>query len=518
MDYLKHIGGGVITMEMYDYIRYSHHKLGHGIRKISRDTGLDRKTIRRALKGPKPEYQLTNPRPKIVIGQFVDQIREWLLLDRKAPKKQRHTAERIHQRLREELEFTGSLSTTQVAVRKIRQELDPGRKEVFIPSDPEKREGAEMDWGELYVDLKGKRIKVYLFAMRSKFSGKVYARLYPVMVQECFFDGHIRAFAYFDQVFEKIIYDNLKTAVKVIMRGRERTEQDSFLQFRMHYSYDSQFCNPAKGSEKGGIEGAVGFVRRNFLTPIPKATNLDELNDFLLEKCLSHDLRIISGQERTIGELYEEERPRLLPLPKMIYRNYKLHSAMVDKYLTVRVNRNRYSVPAGYRDKAVTIEIGLDDVRIIHENTLIATHQREFLRDRWVINPWHYLEALQRKPGAFQSSRILSEIENTWDPVVRKIYDLQVKKYGQIDGTKEFISTLLYFKNRSYEDMIEVLKLSLEQKTINKETVELIAEGKEDDENRPEVAMTATIAAIADFSIPEADVDRFDALMEVANG
>ena len=112
----------------------------------------------------------------------------------------------------------------------------------------------------------------------------------------------------------------------------------------------------------------------------------------------------------------------------------------------------------------------------------------------------------------------MSEIENTWDPVVRKIYDLQVKKYGQIDGTKEFISTLLYFKNRSYEDMIEVLKISLEQKTLNKETVELIAEGKEDDENRPEVAMTATIAAIADFSIPEADVDRFDALMEVANG
>ena len=191
---------------------------------------------------------------------------------------------------------------------------------------------------------------------------------------------------------------------------------------------------------------------------------------------------------------------------------------MVDKYLTVRTNRNRYSVPAGFRDKAVTIEIGLDDVRIIYENTLIAIHQREFLRDRWVINPWHYLEALQRKPGAFHSSRILSEIEHSWDPVVKKIYDLQVKKYGQIDGTKEFISTLLCFKNRNYEDMIEVLKLSLEQKTINKETVELIAEGKEDDESRPEVAMTATIAAIADFSIPEADVDRFDALMEVANG
>ena len=505
-------------MEMYDYIRYSHHKLGHGIRKISRDTGLDRKTIRRALNGTTPEYQLANPRPKVVIGPFVDQIKEWLLQDRKAPKKQRHTAERIHQRLRDELGFQGSLSTTQVIVRQIRRELDPGRKEVFIPSDPEKREGAEMDWGELYVDLAGKRVKVYLFAMRSKFSGKVYARLYPVMVQECFFDGHIRAFAYFERVFEKVIYDNLKTAVKVVMRGRERIEQDAFLQFRMHYSYDAQFCSPAKGSEKGGVEGAVGFVRRNFLTPIPKAPSLENLNDFLLEKCLTHDLHITNGQERTVGELYEQEMPKLLSLPKTVYRNYKLHSAMVDKYLTVRINRNRYSVPAGHRDKAVTLEIGLDDVRIIHENTLIATHKREFLRDRWIINPWHYLEALKRKPGAFQSSRILSEIEHSWDPVVKKVYDLQVKKYGQIDGTKEFISTLLCFRDRSYEDMIEVLKLSLEQKTINKETVELIAEAQEEDGNRPESAMTAHIAAIANFSIPEADVDRFDALMEVANG
>ena len=115
-------------------------------------------------------------------------------------------------------------------------------------------------------------------------------------------------------------------------------------------------------------------------------------------------------------------------------------------------------------------------------------------------------------------SRILSEIEHSWDPVVKKVYDLQVKKYGQIDGTKEFISTLLCFRDRSYDDMIEVLKLSLEQKTINKETVELIAEAQDEDGNRPESAMTAHIAAIANFSIPEADVDRFDVLMEVANG
>jgi transposase len=505
-------------MEMYEYIRFSHYKLKHSIRKIQRTTGHDRKTIRKVLDGVGPRYQSKGPRKKVVIGPYLEQIKKWLIEDKRAPKKQRHTATRIHNRLREEFDYKGSLSTTVATVRELRLELDVSRKEVFIPSDPIKREGAEMDWGELYIDLGGKRTRVYLFTIRSKYSGKLYARVYPVMVQECFFDGHIRAFAYFEGVFEKIIYDNLKSAVKEVLNGRERVEQDSFIKFRSHYCYEAQFCTICKGSEKGGVEGAVGFVRRNFLTPIPKVKDLDELNDYLFEQCLANDQRVTSGQKKTVGELFEEEKERLLQLPRGIYKNYKLHSAVVDKYLTVRIKRNRYSVPNGYREKAVSIEVGLDDVRIVYENKLIAKHKREFNRDRWVINPWHYLEALQRKPGAFQSSRILSEIEQSWDPVVKKVYDLQVKKYGQIEGTKEFIATLLCFKNKRYEDMIAVLELSLEQKTINKETVEHISETTSEEVISIEEARISDIPAIADFSIPEADVGRFDVLMEVSIG
>jgi transposase len=505
-------------MDMYEYIRFSHFNLGHGIRKIHRLTGLDRKTIRKALDGVTPEYQLSKPREKTVIGPFIDQIRTWLLQDKKAPRKQRHTSVRIHNRLQDEFDYTGSLSTTTATVKELRIDLDVSRKEVFIPSDPEKREGAEMDWGELYIDLKGKRTRVYLFTIRSKFSGKVFARLYPAMIQPCFFDGHIRALAYFEGVFETIIYDNLKSAVKQVLKGRERIEQESFIQFRSHYNYQAQFCSICKGSEKGGVEGAVGYVRRNFLTPVPKVNSIEELNNYLLEKCLTHDLRITSGQLRTIGELFKEEKIKLLKLPRSVYRNYTLNSGVVDKYLTIRIKRNRYSVPAGYRNKSVSIELGLDDVRIIYGNKLIAHHKREFRADRWVVNPWHYLEALQRKPGAFQSSRILTEIEQSWDPVVKKVYDLQVKKYGQIEGTKEFISSLLCFKDRRYEDMIAVLELSLEQKTVTKETVAHIAETTNEDVINIEDALITKIAAIANFSIPEADVSRFDILMEISNG
>jgi transposase len=505
-------------MEMYEYIRYSHYNLGHSIREINRRIGVDRKTIRKAINGETPKYRIQKPREKVVIGQYVDHIKSWLIQDKRMPKKQRHTATRVHERLKTEYGYVGSLSTTIATVRQIRLDLDVSRKEVFIPSDPLKREGAEMDWGELYVDLLGKRTKVYLFTLRSKYSGKIFARLYPKMVQECFFDGHIRAFAYFGGVFNKVVYDNLKTAVKKILKGRERVEQEALVNFRSHYCYEPQFCTVAKGSEKGGVEGSVGFVRRNFLTPIPKSDSLEELNNYLLEKCLSHESRTLDGQVKTVGELHEEEKDKLLELPVTMYRNCTLHTAVVDKYSTVKFKRNRYSVPAGYKGKTLELEMGLSELRIIYKNQVIANHKREFLNDRWVINPWHYLEVLQRKPGAFSSSRILSHMEKNWDPVVKKVYDAQVKKYGELEGSKEFISTLLCFKERSYEDMIAVLELSLEQRTVGKETIELISETTGEDIINFEEARTAHIAAIANFSIPEADVSRFDALMEVVNG
>lgn len=262
----------------------------------------------------------------------------------------------------------------------------------------------------------------------------------------------------------------------------------------------------------------MGYVRRNFLTPVPKTKSLEAINDYLLEKCRSYDLRIISGQVKTVGELFQEEKIKLLQLLKSVYRNYSLHSAVIDKYLTAKLKRNRYSVPSGHKNKSVDTELGLDDVRIIYKNKLIALHKREFLQGRWVINSWHYLEALQRKPGALSSSRIPSEIEQSWDPVVKKVYELQVKKYGEFEGARQFISSLLCFKDRSYEDMIAVRELSLEQKTVSKETVELIAESTGENIISIAEATTAHIPAITNFSIPEADVDRFDILMEVSNG
>jgi len=125
--------------------------------------------------------------------------------------------------------------------------------------------------------------------MRAKYSGKIFVKLYPHMVQECFFDGHMEAFAYYDGVFDKLVYDNLKTAVKKVLVGRDRIEQTTFSSFKAYYNYESVFCNRGKGSEKGGVEGLVGYSRRNFLVPIPKCKSFEEINKLLLDKCIRRD-------------------------------------------------------------------------------------------------------------------------------------------------------------------------------------------------------------------------------------
>lgn len=203
----------------------------------------------------------------------------------------------------------------------------------------------------------------------------------------------------------------------------------------------------------------------------------------------------------------------MLSLPPTPYNNYKLVNGRVDKYLTVRIDTNRYSVPHTYVKKAVVIEVGLTDVRITYKNELIAKHAREYEKDKWVLNPWHYLPVLNRKPGALKTSRILTSIENIWHPVILKLYDKQIKKFGEYDGTKEFISTVLYFKDKNYDDMVSVIEFALGNKTLNKDAITLLHDSLTEDIVNVEDANIAEIKSISDFIIPEVDVDKFDELM-----
>jgi len=175
-------------------------------------------------------------------------------------------------------------------VRRRRQQLGLLQREVFIPQSYEWGVEAQVDWYEAYAILGGERIKLQVFEMRSMASGGAYHRAYTHATQQAFLEAHERAFLYFDGVFKLLRYDNLKSIVKRILRGYQREETSRFIAFRSHWRFQSEFCNPARGNEKGGVEGEGGYFRRNHWVPLPEARDLEELNVYL-EQCCKQDRR-----------------------------------------------------------------------------------------------------------------------------------------------------------------------------------------------------------------------------------
>lgn len=230
-----------------------------------------------------------------------------------SPKKQRHTAKRIFDRLRVEYDFSGAESTVRHYVRSAKIRLGVQIAKAFIPLEPDIGREAEVDWGAAVALIGGQATPIKIFCMRSKYSGKHFVRCYPCERQQAFFDGHVQAFAFFGGISQTLIYDNLTPAVQKVLRGKQRLEQEAFTRFHAYYNFTPCFCNPASGHEKGGGEGLVGYVKRNYLVPVPQGESLAEINEKILVQCLSYGspqcLRPIhpppSIPDRTCGWLWQ---------------------------------------------------------------------------------------------------------------------------------------------------------------------------------------------------------------------
>ena len=249
-------------------------------------TGHSRNTVKKAIRGEPWGYRERAKQPFPVLGHYLTIIDKCLLNDREQPKKQRHTARRIYNRLVTEHGYSGAESTVRRYIQIAKVKL--GRLDVpgaFIPSDPEASFEAEVDWGTAQAIIGGKRTTLKFFCMRSKYSGKHFVRAYPCERQQAFFDAHLHAFHFFGGIFRVLIYDNLTSAIRKVLRGRNRIEQESFRKFRVYHSFEARFTNPGAGNEKGGVEGLVGFARRNYMVPVPEAESLTELNERFLKQC-----------------------------------------------------------------------------------------------------------------------------------------------------------------------------------------------------------------------------------------
>jgi transposase len=453
----------MISMDQYDYIRTAHRVYGKSIRQIGRETGHDRKTIRKVLRHEPAGYGQRQSQPHPVLGPHLSLIDSWLEADQEVPRNQRHTATRIYRRLVNEEGFRGGASTVRQYVRQAKIRLGVGVAKAFVPLEPDCGREAEADWGTARAIIAGEETRLKFFCMRSKFSGKPFVRLYPCERQVAFFDAHLHAFAFFGGVFPTLIYDNLTAAVLKVMKGKDRREQEAFRRFHGYYNFTARFCNVASAHEKGGVEGLVGFARRNYMVPIPKAESLEELNERLLRDCVGYGKHRIQGREETVNERFAAEKAQLLALPAHPFSNRDILESKVNPYATVILDKNRYSVPTRYVGLRVKAELGVDRVELFHAGKSIATHHRLFGNNKWQLKADHYLELLQQRPAAFASARPVRQWRKNWPEALERLLEKYVASQGETDGTRDFITVLMLYRDHPVEEVNAAVEVALKQ-------------------------------------------------------
>lgn len=427
-------------VEDYEQIRKAYHIEGLSIREISRRYRHSRRVVRKALEQPIPEkYHLGEPKKAKVLGEYQQRILDLLEESEKLPRKQRYTAHRVYEIIAGE-GYTGCEGNVHNFICRTRKKQEAGKAYLPLEYDPGK--DAQVDWGEAAVILGGEEVKVQFFVMRLNYSRVRFVKAYPFQKQEAFWDGHEAGFHFFEGVPQRITYDNLKVAVFSILDGHNRKEQEAFTAFRSYYLFDSHYCTPAQGHEKGGVESDVGYAQRNFFSPILRVNNYAELNRLLLERCKQDLDRHIRGQEAPVSELWAVEKVKLLGLPRQDYPACVTRPVKANPYSQVVFETNRYSVPVHYAGKQLVLRAYPFKVEILSLEQVIATHPRCFGREQDTFDPLHYLPLLEQRPGAFEHAVPLRQWRKQWAETYEQLLQAmqQTKPDGQ--GIREFIAIL----------------------------------------------------------------------------
>ena len=435
----------MLTVEQIETIRRAYYHEHKSVRAIARELGHGRRVVREAIAGTNPpprRYRLTKRKARPTLDPVVALIDAWLAADRAAPRKQRHTAKRIYDRLVAEHGFAGSERIVRQYVRAWRQTHEGGEA-AFVPLAHAPGAEAQCDWGEASARIAGVEQKVYLFCLRLAYSLKAFVCAFPTMRQECFLAGHVAAFAAFGGVPRRIVYDNLATAVAKVLHGRTRVEQEGFIAFRGHYLYSSHFCLPGRegAHEKPLVETLVGYARRNFLVPVPEVPSWDALNALLAARCAAEDARAASGRGATIGALWREERAQLLPLQRHAYPCCRTLAVRATRQGLVTFERNRYSVPSRYAGERLVLRAFAWAVELSDGQAVVARHPRLYGRDGEQLDPLHYLALLEQKPGAFDHARPIRHWAAGWPPIYHT-YLAALRQARPADATREFVRIL----------------------------------------------------------------------------
>ena len=349
---------------------------GMSIREAARTFGLHRDTVGKMLEySVPPGYRRQTPARRPKLEPYTGVIERILEEDHHVAKKQRHTAKRIFERLRNEYWFGGGYTTVKDYVRENRRRS----REMFVPLSHPPGHG-QGDFGEALVIIGGVQRKAHYFILDLPHSDGCFVKAYPAETTEAFLDGHVSAFAFLGGVPQSILYDNTKLAVARILGDGRRKRTRAFTELQSHYLFDDRFGRPAKGNDKGKVEGMVGYVRRNFLVPIPSFESFDALNAHLERRCLERMDAKLRGHSETIGQRMERDLEALLPLPSVSYDACEKQAGRVSSLSLVRYRTNDYSVPVAYGHRDVLVRGYVDEVVISCGSEVIARHPRSYER------------------------------------------------------------------------------------------------------------------------------------------
>jgi len=431
----------------------------HSIREIARRTGWSRQTVRKHLAGAAepPVYRAASPRPRPVIDPFVGIVERWMADDLDAPRKQRHTARRVFDRLVDEYGFTGSENTVRRAVARIRGK----RIDAYVPLEAPWGRIAQADFGTAVVTIGHKRCEVALFCMRAKASKVPFVIALPTERLEALLAGHVAAFEFFGGVFGEVWYDNPKTAVTKILSGPHRIEHERLSALRACYLFDSSFCTPACGNEKGSVENLVGYVRRNALVPHTRSfPSLDALNVHLRGWCERERSRHAAD--------WAIESAALSDLPVHTFSPSVSRPVVVGKTSMVTVDRVRYSVPVTHVGRTLRSESFVDRVEVFDDSSRVAVHLRSYTRGDTVLELAHYLDAFERKPRAALSCAALGSA----DPVFTVVRDMALHTP---DGHHTFAKVLLLAREFGLPALADALRFAIATGAVTQERVRQLA-------------------------------------------
>jgi transposase len=501
----------MISVNDRECIRRAYFVEHKSIREIAKELGHSRKTVRKALESAEASsYTLHEQRPAPILGSYKELIDRLLDQNQKMPRKQRYTTHKIYEQV-QAAGYQGSESGVRGYLAQKRKEKK--RPQRYLPLEFDPGMDAQVDWGEAVAHIAGKLVTVQVFVMRLNYSRRAFVMAFPTQKQEAFFEGHVRGFRFWGGVPHRLAYDNLKAAVQEILQGHTRKEQERFVVFRSHYLFESHFCTPGQGHEKGGVEHEVGFSRRNFLVPIPEVASFEALNAHLLSCCLADDLRRVAGQEVSIGQAWAMEKPYLMPLPERDFDCCVSKPVSLTPYSQVEFETNAYSIPADQGQPKLVLKAYPFRVEILCGSQVLAKHPRCYGHHQEIFDPLHYLPLLEQRPGAFEHAKPIRRWRKQWSPVYEQLLAC-LKAENPQSGVREFVRVLKLHQEYPAEWVEQAIAQALKFGCIHADGVKLCLHQIQNPSMPiPPLQPTGTQAHLFQVGSQPVDLHRYEQLL-----